>query len=81
MISSIYLVFVFPVCLHFCVPEEDGADFLCVYIFVFQRKMGVIEERRSLADGEEDEDEEEEEEDMSPQKLRTMIKEGIEVTI
>ena len=40
--------------------------------------MGVIEERRSLADGEEDE-EEEEEEDMSPQKLRTMIKEGIEV--
>ena len=42
--------------------------------------MGVIEERRSLADGEEDEDEEEEE-DMSPQKLRTMIKEGIEVTI
>ena len=42
--------------------------------------MGVIEERRSLADGEEDE-EEEEEEDMSPQKLRTMIKEGIEVTI
>ena len=40
----------------------------------------MIEERRSLADGEEDE-EEEEEEDMSPQKLRTMIKEGIEVTI
>ena len=48
-------------------------------IFVFQSQMGVIEERRSLADGEEDE-EEEEEEDMSPQKLRTMIKEGIEVT-
>ena len=39
----------------------------------------MIEERRSLADGEEDE--EEEEEDMSPQKLRTMIKEGIEVTV
>ena len=55
--------------------------FLCVYIFVFQSQMGVIEERRSLADGEEDEEEEEEEEDMSPQKLRTMIKEGIEVTI
>ena len=77
-------VFVFTVCLHLCVSEEDGGDFLyvscvCVYTLVFQRKMGVIEERRSLADGEEDE--EEEEEDMSPQKLRTMIKEGIEVTI
>ena len=67
--------------IYFCVSKEDMGDFLCVYILVFQRKMGVIEERRSLADGEEDEDEEEEEEDMSPQKLRTMIKEGIEVTI
>ena len=45
---------------------------------MFQSKMGVMEERRSLADGEEDE---EEDEDMSPQKLRTMIKEGIEVAI
>ena len=42
-----------------------------------------MEERRSLADGEEDEeeDEEDEEDDMSPQKLRTIIKEGIEVAI
>ena len=42
-----------------------------------------MEERRSFADGEEDEeeDEDDEEEDMSPQKLRTMIKEGIEVAI
>ena len=42
-----------------------------------------MEERRSFADGEEDEeeDEEDEEEDMSPQKLRTIIKEGIEVEI
>ena len=43
-----------------------------------------MEERRSLADGEEEdeeEDEEDEEEDMSPQKLRTITKEGIEVTI
>ena len=41
-----------------------------------------MEERRSLADGEEEEEEEEDEdEDMSPQKLRTMIKEGIEVAI
>ena len=42
-----------------------------------------MEERQSLADGEEDEeeDEEDEEDDMSPQKLRTIIKEGIEVTI
>ena len=38
-----------------------------------------MEETRSLADGDEEEDEEEE--DMSPQKLRTMIKEGIEVLI
>ena len=45
---------------------------------VFQRGMGVMEERRSLADGDE---EEEEQEDVSPQKLRTMIKEGIEVAI
>ena len=45
---------------------------------MFQSEMGVMEERRSLADGEEDE---EEDEDMSPQKLRTMIKEGIEVAI
>ena len=49
---------------------------------MFQRRMGVMEERRSLADGEEEEEEgEEEAEDMSPQKLRTMIKEGIEVAI
>ena len=48
---------------------------------MFQSKMGVMEERRSLADGEEDEEEDEEDEDMSPQKLRTMIKEGIEVAI
>ena len=51
---------------------------------MFQSRMGVMEERRSLADGEEEEEEEEEddeEEDMSPQKLRTMIKEGIEVAI
>ena len=41
-----------------------------------------MEERRSLADGEEEEEEDEDEdEDMSPQKLRTMIKEGIEVAI
>ena len=40
--------------------------------------MGVMEERRSLADGDE---EEEEQEDVSPQKLRTLIKEGIEVAI
>ena len=44
-----------------------------------------MEERRSLADGEEEEDEDEEEDeeedDMSPQKLRTIIKEGIEVAI
>ena len=51
---------------------------------MFQSRMGVMEERRSLADGEEEEeedDEDDEEEDMSPQKLRTMIKEGIEVAI
>ena len=52
---------------------------------MFQSRMGVMEERRSLADGEgeeeEDDDEDDEEEEMSPQKLRTMIKEGIEVAI
>ena len=51
---------------------------------MFQSRMGVMEERRSLADGEgeeEEDEDEDDEEDMSPQKLRTMIKEGIEVAI